>query len=266
MQRQDKALLVVSFGTTHDETREKTIGAIERDLAARFPQRRLYRGLTSRVIAAHLKERGLQADALEEALARMQEDGMADILVQPTHLMTGAENDRMLAALAEAPAAFAQIRTGRPLLADQEDRMDLAEILAEELLTGADAEALVLMGHGSAKKPGANRLYDQMQEAFRASGRENIFVGTVEGTPSFEDVLRQLMQMEKRPAAVTAAPLMIVAGDHAKNDMAGESEDSWKRRLEEAGFEVRPVLKGLGEYPGVREMIVRHAAEAERIR
>ena len=152
--------------------------------------------------------------------------------------------------------------------------------------------ALVLMGHGSANKPEANRIYKEMQQTFQRLGYDNVFVATVEGTPALEDVLAAMRlavkgedlqeavlaqqavlapQVVLAPQAVLApqvvlAPLMIVAGDHAKNDMAGPEEDSWKSRLEAAGYEVSPVLRGLGEYRAVQEMLARHAREAVRIK
>ena len=258
-----KALLVVSFGTTHNETREKTIDQIEKDLAEAFPDRTLYRGWTSRMIVKRLRECGILIDTLEEAVERMQRDGMTDILVQPTHIMKGAENDRMLAVLADMPKQV-QIAAGLPLLAEEEDLRELAKILVEEHLRDGNA-ALLLMGHGSAKKPEANRIYEDMERAFRAIGCENAFVATVEGTPTLEDAVRKLETSNTRKGPVILAPLMIVAGDHAKNDMAGSEPDSWKNRLTAEGFVVETVLRGLGEYSSVRKMLVKHAGDAVEI-
>ena len=308
MQRLDKALLVVSFGTTHEETRARTIDAIEEHLAKAFPDRKLYRGWTSRMIVKRLREQcaaggaGWEKSAaggpgpemgpvrtltLEEALEQMRADGIRDVLVQPTHMIPGAENDRMLSALEESADGFEQILAGQPLLSTEEDRERLARALAEELLgtetikepveagetteaevPGDDRRALILMGHGSANKPEANRIYEEMQQTFQRLEYDNVFVATVEGTPALEDVLAAMEQAVKDEdlQEVVLAPLMIVAGDHAKNDMAGPEEDSWKNRLETAGFAVRPVLRGLGEYRTVQEMLVRHAREAMRIK
>lgn len=304
-----RALLVVSFGTTHEETRRLTIDAIESHLAEAFPDRKLYRGWTSRMIVKRLRERGEQVDTLEEALERMREDGMTDILVQPTHMIPGAENDRMAAALdaaagiaskakeetnpdgvsggisdkapGEPSGGFERIAAGQPLLSSQEDMEQLARMLAEELLgaSGDEKSVLVLMGHGSAKKPEANRIYAEMEQAFRRIGRDDVFVATVEGTPTLEDVMTALEAGKKsataqnyaaasgadKASAVILAPLMIVAGDHAKNDMAGPEEDSWKSRFEAAGYQVKAVLRGLGEYPAVQEMLAEHARRAETI-
>ncbi len=272
MQRLDKALLVVSFGTTHEETRARTIDAIEEDLAKTFPDRRLYRGWTSRMIVKRLRDRGASVDTLEDALQRIQEDGIRDLLVQPTHMITGAENDRMMEALRGQAGGFDRILAGQPLLCTEEDRERLAKALAEELLgagpgreagpEAAGCQALILMGHGSANKPEANRIYEAMQETFRRLGYSNVFVATVEGKPALDDVLPALGS----PDTVVLAPLMIVAGDHAKNDMAGPEEDSWKSRLEAMGLQVRPVLRGLGEYRAVREMLADHAQSAAPVR
>lgn len=262
MQRLDKALLVVSFGTTHAETRRRTIDAIEADLAAAFPDRRLYRGWTSGFIVKRMRGRGVEIETVEEALQRMQEDGIRDLLVQPTHMIPGAENDRMLSALAGCADRFGQIRVGQPLLESAEDREQLAKILEEEYKPGQET-ALLLMGHGSAKKADSNCLYAEMELAFRRIRCGNAFVATVEGVPRLEDVMREIPGDIRK---VILAPLMIVAGDHAKNDMTGPGNDSWQSRLQTAGFEVETVLRGLGEYTGVQEMLVQHARMAKRIK
>ena len=268
MQEQEtkKAILVVSFGTTHEETRKVTIDAIERDLAQAFPDRRLYRGWTSRMIVRRLRERGICFDTLEEALCRMQEDGIRDVLVQPTHLISGWENDRMLQLLREHAAGFRAITVGRPLLDTDADHRQMAQILAEEYLQKEEAgDLLVLMGHGSSDKPEVNRIYPLMERAFRDMGCQNVIVGTVEGEPGVEDVLQQLGELRASVRTVHLAPLMIVAGDHAKNDMAGDGEESWKNLIEERGFSVRVHLRGLGEIAGVRSMILQHALETKSL-
>lgn len=268
-QAREKGLLVVSFGTTFEETRKVTIDAIEAQLSERFPDRKLYRGWTSRMIIRRLRERGISFDTLEEAMDRMHADGIRDILVQPTHIVSGAENDRMLQVLQEHAQDFRSVLVGRPLLDTADDRRELAEILVEELLPAKQAEVkdwLVLMGHGSSNKPEVNRIYPLMEQAFRENGRENVLVGTVEGEPRIEDVLGKLGSPESPAQTVYLAPMMIVAGDHARNDMAGDDGDSWKSLIESAGFSVKALIQGLGEYPSVREMFCRHASEAEPLK
>ena len=284
MQRLDRALLVVSFGTTHEETRAVTIDAIEVDLEKAFPDRKLYRGWTSGMILRILKKRtGSTFDSVEEALERMAAEGMTDVLVQPTHIITGEENDRMMDLVRRFKDRFERIEAGQPLLTEAKDLTRLAQILAAELLgekplgentaAGSPSErVLVLMGHGSADKPEANQVYSDLEQTFRDLGYDNVYVATVEGEPTLEDVLAKLAGREhgEHGATTTAptvvlAPLMIVAGDHAKNDMAGDNEDSWKNRFEAAGFRTNVILRGLGEYPAVREMFVQHAQQATRI-
>lgn len=313
-----KGLLVVSFGTTHAETRHRTIDAIEAELAETFPDRRLYRGWTSGFIVKRLRGqeaawskdavkaegetdaapacRAVITETVEEALQRIQADGIRDLLVQPTHLMAGKENDRMLAALREAADGFDRIAVGQPLLGGAADLQQLAQVLADQLLPTSQADppdALVLMGHGSAEKPEANRVYEDLQEAFRRLGQEKIVVATVEGTPTLEDILHELGHTKSGGASheasagsvvsgarttdgektggtrfgkVVLAPLMIVAGDHARNDMTGPAPDSWANRLRVAGYDVTPVLRGLGEYAGVRAMFAEHAARATTLK
>ena len=263
--RADKALLVVSFGTTFEETRKVTIDAIERDLADAFPDRRLYRGWTSRMIIRRLRERGICFDTLEEAVERMRADGIRDVLVQPTHIISGAEHDGMLQVLREHADAFRRIAVGKALLDTEKDRRELVQILTETILPNEpeDSSWLVLMGHGSSKKQSVNRIYTQMEQAFRENGYGNVLVATVEGEPQIEEVLSRMGAPRRSGQEVHLAPLMIVAGDHAKNDMAGEEPDSWKNLIRERGYTASLHMQGLGEYPKVREMIAKHAAEAQ---
>jgi Cobalamin biosynthesis protein CbiK, Co2+ chelatase len=256
-----KALLVVSFGTSYPDTRERTIGAIEKKLGERFPDREARRAWTSAFLIRRVaKAENLVIDTPEEALEKLAADGVTDLIVQPTHLSDGYENQRMLDIVRQYAGRFETVRVGRPLLATDEDRDFAAQILPR-LCLGKDAKerALFLMGHGSEKHPVP--VYEQLQEKLDERGTDNVFVGTVEGKPAFEDARRRLKESGHRKVAL--APLMIVAGDHAVNDMAGYGPDSWKNRLEADGYETEVIMAGLGEYEPIQEMFVRHAAEAE---
>ena len=259
----DKALLVVSFGTSYPETRERTIGAIERKLAERFPDRDVHRAWTSQFLIKRVaKAEGIQVETPEQAMQRLAEEGVGDLIVQPTHLSDGYENQRMLETVRGFAGRFEKLAAGRPLLATEEDRDFTAQIMSRICLgKGAEDRALLLMGHGSEKHPVP--VYRQLQEKIEERGMDNVFVGTVEGEPDFEEAKRRLDCSGYRK--VVLAPLMIVAGDHARNDMAGSGPESWQNRLEAAGYETEVIMAGLGEYPQVQEMFVRHAAEAERI-
>ncbi|MGX8774020.1 MAG: sirohydrochlorin cobaltochelatase [Bacillota bacterium] len=264
-----KALLAVSFGTSYADTRERTIGAIERKLGERFPDREVCRAWTSSFLISRVaKAEGLVIDTPDEALAKLAERGVTDVIVQPTHLSDGYENQRMIETVRKHIEEFETIRVGRPLLVTEEDRDFLAQIMPRLCLgaggrdgAGPKDRALLLMGHGSEKHPVP--VYGQLQEKFRERGTDNVFVGTVEGRPSFEEAKRLLDGSGYRK--VVLAPLMIVAGDHAVKDLAGLDSDSWKSRLECDGYRTEVIMAGLGEYPEIQEMFVRHAAEAETI-
>ncbi len=255
-------LLVVSFGTSCFETRALTIEAIERELSAAFPERGFYRAWTSGFIRKKLKtSEGLSIYSVPEAMERMLADGVSDLLVQPTHMMAGEEFTSVVDDIKAFRERFSRVCVGEPLLASQEDIRRLAGTL-EEVFSGiGDDEMLALMGHGSSFVT-ANP-YEKLNEVFAQDGFERFRVGTVEFEPGFAPILDAARL--HRPGKIHLAPLMVVAGDHALNDMAGSEEDSWSSRLKAEGFDVISVLKGMGEYASVREMYVSHANEAKRI-
>ena len=226
-----KALLAVSFGTSYEDTLEKNIAAIERDLAAAFPERTLRRAFTSGMILRRWKrERGVEIDDVPAALERLAGEGYADILIQPTHVMNGEEYHKLADQAEGFRSRFDKLAVGVPLLTAAEDYLDLGRAL--------------------------------MEYAFHDLGRDDVIVGTVEGYPNFDAAIRRL---KERPQVkeVELRPLMTVAGDHAKNDLAGEEEDSWKNVLEGMGYRTSCVLTGLGEYPQIRAMFVEHARQAQ---
>ncbi len=255
-----KAILAVSFGTAYEETRKKTIEAIEADLAAAFPQRKLYTAWTSGMILRKLKKLGQETrDTLEEALARMERDGVTDLLVQPTFLQAGYEMGLVKETLEKWRDRFSRLALGTVLVEGPSDLDTLARALEAHFSHIGSEDALVLMGHGS---EGADFYpYEKLTEAFRRDGRDHFCVGTVEFDPGIEPALE--LVRSRKPRKTFLAPLMIVAGDHAVNDMAGDEPDSWKNRLEALGTKTECILKGLGEYPEVRELFVRHAREAD---
>ena len=255
-----KAILAVSFGTAYAETRKKTLEAIERDLAAAFPERKLYTAWTSGMILRKLKSRGEDApDTLEDALARMERDGVTDLLVQPTFLQAGYEMRLVRETLETWKPRFSRMALGTVLIAGQADLDALAKALEESFAGVRDDEVLALMGHGS--EEGEFYPYERLTEAFRRDEKENFTVGTVEFAPGIEPVLA--LVRARQPKKVILAPLMIVAGDHAVNDMAGDEPDSWKNRIAALGTPPECLLRGLGEYPEVRKLFAAHARAAE---
>jgi sirohydrochlorin cobaltochelatase len=253
------AILVVSFGTSHSDTREATIGAIERAIQEAFPDRQVRRAFTSRIVLGVLRRRdGLEIDDVRQAMDHLVSDGVQDLIVQPTHVMNGFEFDRMIEAIAPYKEAFAALKVGAPLLSSAEDYKQLVDEISSELPQTQAGEAIALMGHGGSHFAGS--AYAALDYAFKDMGHANVFVGAVEGYPDLETIVRHVTDFGA--TRVLLLPLMIVAGDHAKNDMAGDGEGSWKAAFEGAGCEVACVLRGLGEYRGVREHFVRHVRAA----
>ncbi|MBQ9069628.1 MAG: sirohydrochlorin cobaltochelatase, partial [Eggerthellaceae bacterium] len=235
------------------------IDPIEAHIAAAFPERRAYTAwLSGRVIEKVRAERGEMHDTLEQALDRIESDGVDDLVVQPTCLMQGFEMRRVRETLCRWAKPDVSVRLGSPLLDTQDDRKALAAILSGEYSCIAQSDVLLFMGHGSAT--GGNDVFTQIETEFANLGHEHFMVATVEGTPTFEDVLARIEG--RAPACVHLVPLMIVAGEHATVDMAGGGPDSWANQLTARGFEVDCIIRGLGEYPAVRELIAEHARNA----
>lgn len=255
-----KAILAVSFGTTFPDTLEKNIAAIEADLAAAFPDRTLRRAFTSGMVIRRLREReGLEIDNVAQALERLRQEGFSDVIVQATHVMNGDEYDKLRALAAPYEGAFSRLAFGAPLLSSTQDYQETMAAMLERLPAQEPGQAVVLMGHGTPHH--ANAVYAALEYVFRDAGRRDIAIGTVEGYPEFGEICRRLEEMED-VRRVVCLPLMVVAGDHAKNDLAGEEADSWRSMLTARGYQVRCILEGLGENPAIRAIFVRHAKEA----
>ena len=253
-------LLVVSFGTSYNETRYLTLGAVEAAMEAAYPGYEIRRAFTSRMIINKLRERdGEEIDSVPEAMERLLSDGVREVVVQCTHVTPGFEFDEMVEQVSAMEKYFDRLTIGRPLLDTEEDFHAVARILAGEVAAfdGEDT-AIVWMGHGTAHE--ANAAYERMGEVFGECGCRNHFVGTVEAKPDLEDVLAAVK--ESGAHKVVLVPLMMVAGDHANNDMAGAGENSWKSVFEREGFAVTTVMKGLGQYEGIRQILLRHAWSA----
>ena len=256
----EQELLVVSFGTSFNDSRRLTIGAIEGSLAERFPDWSVRRGFTSQIIIDHVLSRdGVAIDNVSEALNRAADNGVKTLVVQPTHLMDGFEYNDLVDELAGFADAFEAIAVGEPLLSSDEDFAAVAEAIVQATAEYDDGEtAICFMGHGTEAE--SNGVYAKMQQVLSEAGYDNYFIGTVEAEPSVEDLLAAVQAGDYK--RVVLRPLMIVAGDHANNDMAGDEEDSWKSVFESAGYEVECVLSGLGELEAIRDLFVQHAQAA----
>ena len=256
----EKELLVVSFGTSYNDSRRLTIGGIENRLEKDFPEWSVRRGFTSQIIIDHvLKRDNVKIDNVKEALDRAIDNGVKTLLVQPTHLMHGFEYTDLVDELAEYADAFDKVIVGEPLLNSDEDFSAVADIITEATKEYDDGKtAVCFMGHGT--EADSNEVYARMQEVLLDKGFEHTYVGTVEAEPSVEDVLEAVQQGGYE--RVVLRPLMIVAGDHANNDMAGDDEDSWKSIFEGSGYEVVCVVEGLGQLEGIQELFSQHVQDA----
>lgn len=257
-----KAILVVSFGTSFNDSRVKTIEAIEADVEKAYPDWEVRRAFTAQTVIDILADRDkLEVDNVAEAMEKLIADGYGTVVVQPTHIMAGAEYDDVVATVNSYSKYISSLTISEPVLMDSEDYVDVVDAVAANVSeAGADDVAVVLMGHGT--HHAANSTYSQLQNTFWSEGYENVFVGTVEGFPTYDDVLAQLKALGAKK--VVMYPFMIVAGDHANNDMAGDEADAWKTMLTEAGYDVECRIEGLGENAGVRGVILDHLAEATK--
>ena len=249
-----KALLVVSFGTSYHDTCEKNIVACERDLAASCPDRDLFRAFTSGMIIRKLKQRdGLDIDTPLEALQKLAEQGYDDVAVQSLHIINGDEYEKIAREVQSLRPLFKRLTLGTPLLSGHDDYVRLMQALEQQMPALNANEKVVFMGHGASHHAfAAYACLDHMMTAQRFPAR----VGAVESYPEVDVLIEGLRNEGVR--AVHLMPLMLVAGDHAINDMASDEEDSWKTLFTAAGITATPWLRGLGENPVIRAMFVEH--------
>lgn len=261
----NKGIVVVSFGTSYPDALKRAIEPTEKLFSETFPKFKIYRTFTSKRIRAKIAGRGEIAPlSPEEVFNQLKLDGITQVLVQPLQFVPGEEYRKVkeLVNRLSQEKVFDSITMGRTLLHfnGQENKPDDFEevigYLNQLMPTLGEAEGMIWMGHGSPEA--ANVAYELLGYRLRENNKQ-VFLANVEGGPSIEDILPKLQQ--SKLTKFHLAPLMWVAGDHALNDMAGEEEDSWKSILKKAGFEVECYLKGLGEWPMMREIFVRRVQE-----
>ncbi len=254
-----RAILIVSFGTTFEDTRRKTIDVLEKRIASEFADYKIYRAWTSKMIIEKIKKRDhIKIPTVTEAFKQMSEDGITEVIVQPTHVINGVENDLMKQDANRFLNQMERIVFGEPLISSEEDGQICVDMIADAFsYLNKQEEYLVLMGHGTTHY--VNTVYAAMDYKFKEQGHENIYVGTVEAYPEIDTLVKIINQ--KKPKKIILTPFMIVAGDHARNDMAG-AEDSWKSKFEHEGYVVECVVRGLGEYEKVQELLVAHTRSA----
>ena len=276
----EKELLVVSFGTSFNDSRVADIKSIEDALQEANPDWSVRRAFTAQIIINHIQARdGEKIDNMEQALERAVANGVKQLVVQPTHLMHGAEYDEMCAAIDKVRDKFESVEIAEPMLGEvgsdatviNADKEAVAKAVVAAALSESGYEstaaakeagvAYVLMGHGTAHV--AKVTYSQMASQMAKLGYENVFVGTVEGEPE-ETSCEAVIEAVKNAGYTTVVlrPLMVVAGDHANNDMAGADDDSWKTMFEAAGLTVNCQISGLGRIADVQALYVAHTKAA----
>ena len=238
----EKAVLVTSFGTSHKDTREKCLDSIENKVKAKYGSERVERAYTSGVIRQIVKKKeGIHIFDQNEGLEALKNKGYDEIVTMSLHILDGIE-------YAKLNDKYGKI--SKPLLVTDEDFRKVVN--DEEFNSTEGNDAIVFMGHGS--ESAADSTYQKLQEEYLKAGKDNIFIATVEGQVTIEDVIQKLKG--RGFSKILLKPFMIVAGDHAKNDMASDEEDSWKTILQNEGYEVTPVLKGMGEYKFIHNMFM----------
>ena len=255
-------ILVVSFGTSYNDSRHITIGAIEDAIRETYPDYDVRRAFTAQIIIDKLAERdGIVIDNFEQAMDKLVEEGVQKVIVQPTHLMAGYEYTDVLNSLQQNYAdKFDAIVLGDPLLTSDEDYSAVVEAICDATAAYDDGQtAICFMGHGT--EADSNEDYTHLQQVLTDPGHTSYFVGTVEATPTFDDVIEAAQAAGFTRAVLR--PLMVVAGDHANNDMADtEDPDSFASKFIAAGFEVECVVEGLGQLVAIDDIYVRHVADA----
>ncbi|MCR4821489.1 MAG: sirohydrochlorin cobaltochelatase [Treponema sp.] len=259
--KNDKEILVVSFGTSYNNSRDLTIGGIENAIAAAFPEYKIARAFTADTIINILKERdNLEIDNVDQAIEKAANEGIKTLVVQPTHLMNGFEYTDLQKTLSKYENKFSKVVLSKPLLTSDADFDAVAAAITAKTKQFDNGEtAICFMGHGTEAE--SNGVYAKMQEVLTAKGFANYYVGTVEAKPSVEDLVKAVSEKGSYKKVVLL-PLMVVAGDHANNDMAGDEDDSWKSIFQKAGFEVECVLEGLGQDSAIQQIYVEHTKEA----
>ncbi|SHO44233.1 sirohydrochlorin cobaltochelatase [Anaerocolumna xylanovorans] len=254
-----KGILIVSFGTTYRETREKNIERMVTAVREAFPDWQVCQAYSSNTVRNILKKRdNLIIPEPREALLQMKEDGITQAAILPTHIIDGIENNRMKQTIRECRDLFTKITTASVLLDREEDYKAVAKELWEEVKTTAKDTPVIFMGHGSLHE--ADKSYEKLEKELRSYSRKEIYIATVEGSITIEPVIERLKALKRKEKNVLLMPFMLVAGDHATNDMAGES-DSFASRLRAEGYEARCILKGLGEYKSIRNIYIEHLKE-----
>ncbi len=256
MENNKKALLLVSFGTTYNDTRKKTIDVAIADFERAFPDYDVFNVFTSRVVKYILKKRDdYFVYNLDEVFKHLKENGYSEVLVQSMHIINGFESRLVAQKVADKAADFESVKFGTALFSQYDDYIKLIEAIEPTFPTCDDDAAIVMMGHGTDHP--SHAAYMMLEKLLHKREHRHVLIGTIEGYPYIEDVIETLE--EKQIKKVILMPLLIVAGDHALNDLAGDEDDSWKQILLAKDYQVDIINNSIGELSAVRNIFIEHA-------
>lgn len=254
--KEKKAILVISFGTS---TCKKNIELIENDIKTAYPEYTVRRAFSSQIIINKLKkEENIKVDNINDAMTKLINENFKTVICQPTHIINGYEYDKIISTVNKYKNKIHNIQFGKPLLSSSEDYEKIVKAVKSEFSQLKQKDILIMVGHGTQHFSDAS--YAALDYRFKAMGAENIFLGTVEGYPNMQTVLDKIKKLN--PQNIYLTPFMIVAGEHAENDIGGDSEGTWKTELKKLGYSVVPVIKGIGEYKSIRDIFLEHIKDA----
>lgn len=262
----DKGILIVSFGTTYQKTGEKNIERIVQEVREQYPDCEVHQAYSSDKVRSILEKRdGIHIPDIAEALEQMKKNGVKRAAVLPTHIIDGYENHKMKEIISGYESEFNSISVAGALLEKESDYAIAAKALWDSVKTAAGEKIVIFMGHGSYHE--ADESYEKMERALREYSGCEIYIATVEGSIAIDDVIRRIKQERysgrQKSNSVLITPFMLVAGEHANNDMAGE-ENSFLEKVRAAGFQAECLLRGIGEYEKIREIYLEHLKTADQ--
>ncbi len=253
----EKGILIASFGTTYKDTRKKNIDKIAEQVKGAMPDYQVYQAFSSNQVRKVLSEKyNIQVPDIKQALVRMKEDGMADVTVLSTHVIDGIENNLVKEAADTCASMFSKITVSEPLLSSEEDYRSVAKALWDELKKAAQKDPVVLMGHGTTHL--SDSSYTRLENEIRKYSGCRIYMATVEGSIRIDTIIRRMKTESESRGRVLVTPFMLVAGDHANHDMAGNRKDSFVSKLSSEGYFPECIVRGIGEYAAIRDIYMNH--------
>lgn len=252
-----KAILFAAYGIVDDETRENTVGKLVNMASSRYPDYEIRVSFTSELMIKKVTEKGINIKNAADTLKALAGDGVKEVVIQPLHIIYSSESDRMYNGAKTQSSLFERVKLSKPLLADTADYFKICELL-NRVYQVEEEECLVLMGHGTEHY--ANSSYAALAYTLQQRNYKNIFIGALEAYPGIDVILEEVAAYH--PRKVKLAPFLFATAGHAEIDMAGDQETSWKSQIEQLGYPVEIILKGLGDIEEFREIFIDHLADA----